>query len=838
MFVKRNRHLPALAALALLLALGSSCAYYNTFYLARKYYMKATDGQPYEIDRDNTTQRSNYSKSADYAKKLLGVYPRSKYVDDAWLLWAKTLLGTDDPLKAVAMLQEFETRFPKSDLRPDAEFFLGLAYRSARKYEQAVAAFDEFLAQAPKHPLVPYAYYERSKALLSLQKYKEAAESAGQVLERFPRHPIYDRALSQRAESRYQQQDYTGARADFHELGNRALTDDDRMRLLLREVDCLEAARNYDEARALLHDARSHVLAPPPLPAPPRVGVTSAAANNNTSTNGDLNSQQQQALLQQQQSIVRTPEQERYGRLTLRMGGVELLGGHVDQSVELYNSVLKDYPRSQLAAEAQYRIGYAYETGADDFERARSEYGRVKEQVGVSQFAQQAQARLDNLDRIDRYRQANGQDSLARKAEARFLIAEHYLFNLERPERALDEYRAIFDSASTPAIKARALTAEAWLLSRKLNRKSAADSLYWTVVQKYPATEAQLAARDYLEAEGQVVSEKLIVPPKEVAKPILDEPLTQPPAATPKLGTGLSSRPLRPGIDPSAIEYGPGANPALAAPDPMRFRGGLAPDSIRRAIAHRDSLFRRLSADTSAVGRARLDSLRYAYAHPDTAGNAANLARIQNEVQKPVGVVVAPDTTRAPKPFSSADTLQAPPDAAASPGRGYLPPPPRLDMAQSLFRPVTTMIHPDTTSGAGRRNALHILSAPAARVYTGADSLQQRARDDSLRAAELARLRDRVRADSLRAIADARDKAQRDSLAHIDRFSITAPVQRKPRPPKVPKPKKDKHHKNDTGTAAVPDSTQKAVSVPDTTHKPVVPDSTQKAVLPDSTRRR
>ena len=123
--------------LVLLLATVSSCAYYNTFYLARKYYMKATDGQPYEVDRDNTTQRPNYTKSADYAKKLLGVYPRSKYVDDAWLMWAKSLIGTDDPLKAVAMLQEFETRFPKSDVRPDAEFFLGLAYRAARKHEQA-----------------------------------------------------------------------------------------------------------------------------------------------------------------------------------------------------------------------------------------------------------------------------------------------------------------------------------------------------------------------------------------------------------------------------------------------------------------------------------------------------------------------------------------------------------------------------------------------------------------------------------------------------------------------------------------------------------------------------
>src|SRR5262249_26050420 len=160
----------------------------------------------------------------------------------------------------------------------------------------------------------------------------------------------------------------------------------------------------------------------------------------------------------------------------------------------------------------------------------------------------------DNLDRIDRYRLANGQDSLARKAEARFLIAEHYLFNLERPERALEEYRAIYDSASTPALRARALTAEAWLLARKMDRKPSADSLYWRVVRNFPATEAQLAARDYLEAEGSMVPESLIVAPKEPVKPLPDLVDS---GKTPAPKPGVVRRPA---IDPSAIEYGPGAN--------------------------------------------------------------------------------------------------------------------------------------------------------------------------------------------------------------------------------------------------------------------------------------
>ena len=767
-----------LFAVLVLLGVTASCAYYNTFYLARKYYMKATDGQPYEVDRDGTTQRANYTKSADYAKKLLGVYPKSKFVDDAWLMWARTLLGTDDPLKAVAMLQEFQTRFPKSELRPDAEFFLGLAYRAARKHEQAVTSFDEFLAQAPKHQLVPYAYYERSKAYMSLQRYREAAESAGQVLEHYPGHVIYDKALRQRAEARYQQRDWVGARADFHNIGERALSDEERQRFLLREVDCLESSRGYDEARALLRDARSHVLPPPPLPVVPRVGGVAASVAPASNMPAPT-------------SMVRTPAQEQYGRLTLRMGGVELLAGHVDQAVEFYRSVLHDYPRSQLSAEAQFRIGYAYETGADDFERARAEYAHVREETGVSQFAQQAQQRLDNLDRIDRYRTAGGQDSLARKAEGRFLVAEHYLFNLERPDRAVEEYHSIFDSVSIPSVRARALNAQAWVLSRKLDRKVSADSLFWKVVREYPATEAQLAARDYLESEGHTVPESLIVAPKEIAKPLLDttaEELKKPPTTTPRLGSGPGQ------VDPGSLEYGPNTAPGSSFTTPAQWRSSTLTDSLRRSIAMRDSLIRLARSDTSAAGRARVDSLRRAMARPDTLGRGMLMARIANEVARAGNVVVAPDSSRAPD-FTQADTLVKSPGALLTPGaRAPLPGAPRVDMpvaakgtaADSARRAVRVdSTHKSMLSNKRVNSRADSLARLQVRVTAAADSVRRNlAAADSVRRASHAdslavqaravQTRATAAADSSRRIAAAADSVRRVRRAYADSLRSAA----------------------------------------------------------------
>jgi tetratricopeptide (TPR) repeat protein len=113
----------------------------------------------------------------------------------------------------------------------------------------------------------------------------------------------------------------------------------------LNEADCLEGGRKYDEALNLLHDAMGHEREPL---APDTTGGKQAVGPS-------------------------TPEQQHYGRLQMRIGTVHLAAGNLDQALASYHRVLADYPRTTLAAEAQYRIGYAYETaGTTSIERATS----------------------------------------------------------------------------------------------------------------------------------------------------------------------------------------------------------------------------------------------------------------------------------------------------------------------------------------------------------------------------------------------------------------------------------------------------------------------------------
>ena len=544
------------ALLALLLGVtaftASSCAFYNTFYLARKYYFKATLGAPYAIDgsssisNQNGQAAPNFQRSIDYSKKLLANYPRSKWVDDAYLLWARALLGRDDPLKTIEMLTEFKVKFPQSPVLNEATFYLGIANRQARKYDEAVQMLNAFLEAAPRHELAPHAYLELSRALMSLKRPKEAAEAASHVLDQFPKSELADRARLARAQARFAQGAYKEAREDYRYIGAHAADDQSRFEYLLDEVDTIESARDYEGALALLRDALSHTVEP--------IRSDTTGGRPPVTPTG--------------------AEAERFGRLMIRVGTVQLVSGHLDQALASYQRVIEDYPHSALAAEAQYRIGYAYENYADDFERARNEYAKVKEQGGSQAFQLQAQTRLANIDRLSQYKSASG-DTLERHAEQGMLRAELYLFQLEKPERAIEEYQKIVDAMPGTAYAARALNAKAWVLSRKLDREAEAESLFWKVVREYPATEGQLAARDYLERAGREVPSDLIVMPKP--KPVVEDStaLTSPPATVPALGVpspGLFAprdslgRPLRGMSSHPGTLFPPGAPPGGTAP--------------------------------------------------------------------------------------------------------------------------------------------------------------------------------------------------------------------------------------------------------------------------------
>jgi TolA-binding protein len=595
-----------LCVLAAALVPLASCAYYNTYYLARKYYFKATAGAPYAVDGAPQGSAANFNKSIDYSKKVLAQYPKSKWVDDAYLMWAKSLLGRDDPIQTVNMLQDFGTRFPKSGLDAEAMFYLGVGNRQSRRNAEALTALDEFLRRAPRHALVPNAQLERARALTALDRPAEAAEAASQLIEHYRNSPLVGRALELRAEARLASGDYERARDDFHALGAQALNDEDRLDFLLREADCLEAAHLSNQELALLKDALSHE--PEPI-APDTTGGRRPVAPV-------------------------SPGATRWGRLMVRYGTAQLQAGGLDEALDIYGRVTRAYPHTELGAEAQYRIGFAKETVAEDFDGARAEYGRVRDVMPSGASTTLAAQRLANLDRLAQYRTAGG-DTLQKRAEAGFLLAELYLFTHDRPERALEEYRNIARTYDGTPYAAKAMNAQGWVLSRKLHREASAESLFWRVVYDYPATEGQLVARDYLESAGRTVPDSLIKLPEPKAPPP-DTSTTLPefPDAAAIGAAALGQMPA--GVD--SLRLGPRPqSTGLHMPPPPAGAAARPFGPVPRDSAAKDTTVAHAAAphDTSHAAAPPL--------HPPAAHDTSHAAA------PPLHPAAPPDTTK-PKP--------------------------------------------------------------------------------------------------------------------------------------------------------------------------------------------
>lgn len=701
--VVRGRHGLALASLlgaAAVVATLGSCAYYNTFYIARKYYGRATQGLPYRVDRTDTPDNSNLNKSIDHSKKLMANYPKSKWVDDAYLLWAKAFLAKNDPLQTISMLQDFPTRYPTSALLGDAAFYRAVALRQARRHAEALEGFDEFLARKPRRELLPYAHLERARTLRSLERPGEAAAAAGVVVQRWPKSPLAVTARIARAESYLAKGLFEEARADFRFLGLRARTDDERLDYLLRESECLEAGRHFDEALSLLRGALGHER--PPVP---------------PDTTGG------RPLIVQQ-----TPGYDRYGRLLTRIGTAQLMSGSAEPALESYRRVVSAYPRTMVAAEAQYRVGYAYEIGADDFESARIEYGKVRDQNPSSPFVAQATQRQNTLDQLARYRAAGG-DSLERRAQGGFLLAEQYLFQLDKPDRALAEYARVTAENQGSAWGGKALNAQAWVLSRKLDRGTEAESLYWKVVREYPATEAQIAARDYLEALGRTVPSELIKlpPPPEPKRDTtaarsadLSRPLTQPPAGMPPLGGGGGAA-----MDSAARAS---ATRSVFGSPPLANSPGRSPFDPMRPM-ERDSLLRSRMLAADSIRGTMFPGTPGISPHAGTLSGPDDAAAL---MMAPGGVAPPDDSTGASaREFANLEVAESGPVPIASPvspGSGSPVAAPTVPIVPGAPPSAPA----DTAAAAYARLEAALASAAAASESAARDSLARAAADTAV----------------------------------------------------------------------------------------------------------
>jgi tol-pal system protein YbgF len=100
--------------------------------------------------------------------------------------------GRDQLLKggnvaARSAFSELITKYPRSDLVPEAMFFMAQAFAAERNNDAADQEYAALISRFPKSPRVPTAMYKRALQLQASKKTAEAKRLFQDIIKRFPR---------------------------------------------------------------------------------------------------------------------------------------------------------------------------------------------------------------------------------------------------------------------------------------------------------------------------------------------------------------------------------------------------------------------------------------------------------------------------------------------------------------------------------------------------------------------------------------------------------------------------------------------------------------------------
>jgi TolA-binding protein len=485
----------------------AGCAYFNTFYSAKKNFEEAElqmSQLPDPEVRASAGTAGLYDKAIQGATRILVEYPTTKWVDDALLLIGRSMLAKGDYPAAQEKFGELALNFPTSDLRDQAMFWSGVAAERDRRRVEAIDRYDSLLTVWPQSKLRDQARLRRANLYLLAREPARAEPDLRELAGR--KGAIGYEAGLKLAEALFAARRFAEAREEFTRVAERAPTEQLRTDARLRVGDCDEALSDYEAATetylTLLREART---------------------------------------------------EDGRARARLRFASALGMAGRVDEGLGQLRNVIEDQPRTPYAAEAAFRSGYLHEVVRDDFAAAREAYDMVAQQLPSSPFVAQATERRASLEDLESFRSARGDSAgVDAAAEAVFRSAELYLFQMGKPDKAIEEYTKLTTEYPNSPLAPRATFARGWVKARRLGDAEGARQEFEAVIARWPESDVASRARVLLDAPADSTFAHDGVPAASVSFPLVPgnmpyvppAPVVTPRGSSPKPAAGAGKAPV------------------------------------------------------------------------------------------------------------------------------------------------------------------------------------------------------------------------------------------------------------------------------------------------------
>ncbi len=438
------------------------CAYFNTFYRAKRYFAKAQRiEEQSKSDRLSPEAEKNYDLAIERSAKVIVEYGGGwrAGVDDALFLMGACYYGKREYQTAIDKFNELVLHYPASRHVPEALFYTGMCFQRMHNATTANRVFMGLLQEHPGFARRDEILYVAGEGLEAEGDRRGAVQQYQRLLAEFPKSRKREDALQKLGDIYFEAGAFDSAYRAYDDLAR--VTRDDA-----RYIDA-----QLDAGAALV-----------------RMGQFESALS-----------------IYARIMPNRTERSEAAGRIWLAMADAQNRSGEHDDALENLKRVKEDFANQNLGTEALFMTGYTYEVYLHDYAQAREAYTAASADRTRSLFKDQAARRLENVKTMLELEQgATGETApdSERRADAALRVAEFTLFEGNEPRQALEQYAGIEREFPSSQAALRAAYARAWILEKDLDSSAAATRVLLELIEEHPGSKQALGALDLLDELG------------------------------------------------------------------------------------------------------------------------------------------------------------------------------------------------------------------------------------------------------------------------------------------------------------------------------------------------
>ncbi len=545
--------------LFLLSALLAGCgAYFNTFYNAKKSFEAGEKKRLKMLEAERKRQTSvqnrgrqrrrsapriqEFTKAIEKASKVLELYPKSKYVDDALMIIGKSFFYQQEYIKAQRKFNELLTAFPNSRYAPEARFLLGKTLLALDQYDKAEEQFTNLLLDKKNKKFFAEARLELGDMYFQQKLYDQAVQQYEKTINKIKDKNVRTRAQIRIGECYLQLGNFRKAAAAFRRVRKFKPGVELRYQAEMKYAYCLRKLGEFSKALEVYNRLLKLTL----------TDYEIGTVRLQTALTYEDMKDKKNALRTFHDIIDNYPRTAAAAEAYYYLGLYELNHNRdFDMALEDFQKAQKEYPNTDFKKEIKQKItdikqlheledviwaledayerkinnvfdnsdtllvlGRSKESAADsaaldsalavarrDSARADSlrRLGLFPAQTGRSDSVltpeqRRAKARLDSLKQVRLKRQKGlkipqkPEDIRKMLVQKDMQLAELFFFQLDIPDSALQEYqRLILNFPDNPSVP-KALFTMAYIYKKDLGDTTKADSLYRKIIQEFPKT--------------------------------------------------------------------------------------------------------------------------------------------------------------------------------------------------------------------------------------------------------------------------------------------------------------------------------------------------------------